>query len=92
MAHHYATRLRTTRPLPSLIGIFENRSGSLAMADFTIALIFIKAPYALRVLYGAEQPVPKRDGYKDVTKLAAVPDPRKAACLGGKRIRPQRGL
>ncbi len=30
------------------------------------------------------RPALKRDGHNDVTTLAAVPDPRKAACLGGK--------
>ena len=59
------------------------------MAKFALHVDFNQSTITLYVFpkegkKGTFRPVPKRDGHKDVATLAAVPDPRKAACLGGK--------
>ena len=62
---------------------------NLLMAKFTLRVDFNQSTITPCVFpkkgrKSTFRPVPRRDGHKDVTTLAAVPDPRKAACLGGK--------
>ena len=62
---------------------------NLPMAKFTLHVDFNQSTITLNVFpkesrKSTFRPVPKREGHKDVTTLAAVPDPRKAACLEGK--------
>ncbi len=67
----------------------QMRHVNLPMAKFALRVDFDLSTITLNVFpkesrKSTFRPVPKRDGHKDVTTLAAVPDPRKAACLGGK--------